>query len=113
MDNDLFEQVEALQKKLDISVSALRKTGQEMARTEMEYKMLVSTETLRLRDEGMPATLIDKVVQGLKHVAKAKFDWTVAETMYSANQDAINAYKLQLRLLDSQISREWSQAGRG
>ena len=30
------------------------------------------------------------------------------EAIYKANQEAINIYKLKIRLLENQISREWS-----
>lgn len=113
MESDLFQQIEHLQKKLDISVSSLRKTGQDMAEKERIYRMTYTAEVLKLRDQGMPVTLISNVAPGLKPVADAKYDYIVAEAMYSANQDAINSYKLQLRLLDAQLGREWSQAGRG
>ena len=31
----------------------------------------------------------------------------VAETIYEANKEAINTLKLQIRILDTQLSREW------
>lgn len=111
MDNDLYQQIESLRKKLDIAVSSLRKTGQDMAEKERKYRVTYTAETLKLRDQGMPVTLIANIVPGLQSVADAKFDYVVAESMYAANQDAINSFKLQLRLLDAQLEREWSRAG--
>lgn len=34
----------------------------------------------------------------------------LAETIYKANQEAINSIKLQLRLIEGQINREWGQS---
>ena len=55
----------------------------------------------------MAITLIDKTCYGIPSVAEARFKRDVAETVYKANLEAINSIKLQLRLLESQISREW------
>jgi hypothetical protein len=55
----------------------------------------------------MAVTLIDKVVFGIPEVAELRFQRDVAKVVYDANQDAINSIKLQLRLLDAQLSREW------
>ena len=35
------------------------------------------------------------------------FQRDVAKVMYETNQEHINTVKLQLRLLDNQIAREW------
>ena len=45
---------------------------------------------------------------GIPKVAEARFERDVAEAVYRANQEAINSLKLQLRLMDAQLSREWS-----
>ena len=111
MDNDLYLQIEQKQKELDVSIKSLRRTGQAKAQAEMDYKILLATETLKLREQGMPVGIIDKVVYGLPNVAQKRFERDTAEVVYSANQDAINSIKLTIRILDAQLSREWSQAG--
>ena len=35
-----------------------------------------------------------------------------AAALYKAQQEAINVKKLQLRIIEAQIEREWGQAGR-
>ena len=58
----------------------------------------------------MPVTLIQQVVYGVPEVAEKRFTRDVAEAVYHANQDAINSIKLQIRVIESQINREWSNA---
>ena len=60
----------------------------------------------------MAIGLIDKTCYGIPSVAEARFQRDVAEAVYRANQEAINSLKLQLRLIDSQINRDWNAAGR-
>lgn len=107
MSADMIMDVQALIAKLNTSIKMLRKTGTEFAEAERDYKILLSQESLRLKDSGMAVTLIDKAVYGIKKVAEARFRRDVAEATYKANQESINVLKLQIRILDNQIAREW------
>lgn len=72
---------------------------------EQKYKIALSEEALRLKNQGMAVTLIDKVIYG--RVAEQRFKRDTAEVMYKTAQENINSIKLQMRILDSQINREW------
>lgn len=58
----------------------------------------------------MPVTLIDKVIYGEEEVANLRFERDVAEAVYKANQESINVLKLNLRILEGTLQREWGQA---
>ena len=34
----------------------------------------------------------------------------IAQTLYDSSKEAINSYKLQIRIVQEQIQREWNQA---
>ena len=106
----LYNELQAKTKQLDISIKQLRTSGTEYAKAEKEYKVLLRQECLKLRDEGMAIGMIDKTCYGIPSVAEARFKRDVAEAVYKANLEAINSIKLQLRLLENQIQREWSQS---
>lgn len=110
---ELYEELESLTRQLEVSIKSLRKTGGDYAKAERDYKVLLRQECLRLRDEGMAIGMIDKTCYGIPSVAEARFKRDVAESIYRANQEAINSIKLRMRLIESQIQREWSVAGRG
>ena len=57
----------------------------------------------------MTVGMIDKTCYGIPSVAEARFRRDVAEAVYKANQEAINSLKLQMRLIESQINREWGK----
>ena len=57
----------------------------------------------------MAIGMIDKTCYGIPSVADARFKRDLAETVYKANQEAINSLKLQMRLIEGQISREWGK----
>jgi len=104
---DLYEQIQQKIKELEISIKSLRKTGTAFAEAERDYKVKLAEEALRLRDSGMAVGMIDKVCYGLQSVSTLRFKRDVADAVYKANLEAINSLKLQLRLLDAQLSREW------
>ena len=89
------------------SVKLLRKNGTAYAEAEKTYKILLRQECLKLRDEGMAIGMIDKTCYGIPSVAEARFNRDVAEAIYKANQEHINSVKLQLRLIENQINREY------
>jgi hypothetical protein len=107
MDYDLYSELQAKTKQLEVSIRQLRKSGTDYATAERDYKILLRQECLKLRDSGMAIGMIDKTCYGIPSVAEARFKRDVAEAVYKANQESINSLKLQLRLLDAQISREW------
>ena len=109
LDNELDQK----RKQLDASVLKLRESGTTYAQAERDYKVLLRQECLKLRDEGMAIGMIDKTCYGIPSVAEARFRRDIAEAVYKANQEAINSLKLQIRLIENQISREFGNSGNG
>ena len=110
---ELYEELEKKLRQLETSIKSLRKTGTEYAQCEMDYKVLLRQEVLKLRDEGTAIGIITLICYGIPSVAKARFKRDVSEVLYTANKEAIQAVKLQLRLIESQIQREYGIAGKG
>lgn len=104
---DLYNELESKIQELEVSIRSLRKTGNNYAEAERDYKILLRQEVLKLRDEGQAIGVITLTCYGIPSVAEARFKRDVAETIYKANLEAINSIKLQLRLLESQIQREY------
>lgn len=103
---DLINALNSETARLSQAVKLMAQYGKNRAKAEREYKVRLMQESLKLRDEGMPVTLIDKVVYG--KVAKERMDRDIAEAMYKTAQENINSIKLQIRVLDAQIAREWT-----
>jgi len=104
---DLYNELESKIQELEVSIRSLRKTGNNYAEAERDYKILLRQEVLKLRDEGQAIGVITLTCYGIPSVAEARFKRDVAETIYKANLEAINSIKLQLRLLENQIQREY------
>lgn len=108
---DLITELQNTIAMLQASIKSLKVTSQAYAKAEQEYKILLRQECLKLRDEGMAIGMITLTCYGIPSVAEARFKRDIADANYKANLEAIQSYKLQIRLLDNQISREWGMSG--
>lgn len=114
MFGDLYNELNNKINDLNISIKKLRETGTEFAEAERDYKITLRNEALKLRAEkGMPVTLIQQVVYGVPEVADKRFKRDVKEAIYNANQEAINSIKLQIRVIENQLNREYNISGKG
>ena len=104
---DLYNELQQKIKDLEVSIRQLRTSGTKYAEAERDYKVLLRQEVLKLRDEGTAIGVIDKICYGIPSVADARFKRDVSEAIYKANLEAINSIKLQMRLLEKQIKREY------
>ena len=104
---DLYQELQTKIKELEISIKQLRVSGTSFAQAEKDYKILLRSECLKLRDDGMAIGMIDKTCYGIPAVADARFKRDVAEAVYKDNMEAINSIKLQMRLIEGQLQREW------
>ena len=109
---DLFNELEAKTKELSISIKSLRKTGTEYAEAYTDYRIKLAQKLVELKDNGMPVTIAYDVARGDKEIAKAKYNEIVKEALYKANQEAIQSIKLQLKLLENQINRDFGLEGK-
>lgn len=105
---DYVNQIQELTKRLNTSVVKLRDYGRELAEAERVYKITLRQEALKLRSDGMAVTLINQIVYGIPEVAQKRFNRDIAETMHQTAIENIQSIKLQIRILESQLQREWT-----
>ena len=110
---DLYEEIQRLTNTLTQSIKLLRTNGVKLAEAERNYKVSLAKEALKMKADGMPVTLINQVIYGTKEVSELRFKRDVEQATYDANKEYINSCKLQLRLLEAQLEREWANAGKG
>ena len=104
---DLITELNLKTKQLDKGILDLRGNGSAYAEAERDYKVLLRQEVLKLRDERVAIGVIDKICYGIPSIAEARYKRDVCKTIYEANQEAINSLKLQIRIINEQIGREW------
>lgn len=106
---DLWNEIEEKTKLLDKAIKDLARNGYDLAEKERAYKIAVNKKALELRANDTPVTLINQVIYGYEDIAKLRFERDTADVKYNANQEYINTIKLQIRILESQLNREYSR----
>ena len=109
MSMDLINEMGAKSALLDKAIGQLGARGKAYAQAEHDYKVALSKRILVEREKGTPVTIISDICRGYTEIAKLRFERDVAEVSYDAAKEAINGYKLQIRILDAQIEREWGR----
>ena len=105
---DLINDIQILMDELTLSIKKLRQHGNALAEAERDYKIKLRQEALKLRvEDNFPVTLINQIIYGIPEVAERRYKRDIAKTLYDTKQEHINDTKLKLRLLESQIQREW------
>lgn len=110
---DLTNELNNLISKLDVSVKSLRKTGSEYAKAYTDYRVALAKELLILKEEGYAITLAGDIARGKPEIAKLKFKEISTEAIYKANQEAINSTKLQIKIIQEQLNKEFGASGKG
>ena len=109
--NDLIIQLERTKADLHKSMQLLRQNGNALAQAEQEYQIAKTQTVLKMKDDGCTITEIQLSIKGRPEVAPKLLERDIAKAMYDANMEHINVAKLELRILENQISREWNNAG--
>lgn len=105
---ELWQVIDDTQKELNQCLKSLRQNGIAYAKAEKDYKVKLRLEVLKLKDEGKPVTLIPYLAYGEKDVSDLREIRDICETTYKANQEALNVKKIELKLLQSQYEREYT-----
>lgn len=109
MSMDLFLEAQEKIKILDQTLSDLGRRGKEYAQAEREYRMALAKKILVGRDNKIPVTILSDLSRGDSHVADLKFERDCREAYYKTCLEGINVLKLELKMLDSQIDREYNR----
>lgn len=102
----LVIELDKQRKTLTNAIKILKQRGIDKAETEKNYRIAVAKEILRLRDEGIPVTIISDLVRGDKNIAELKMKRDIAETMYESCLQKIYQTKLELGIIERQMEVE-------
>ena len=105
---DLLQEMWRINELLTKALEQFKARGIEYAKSYANYRKLVAQELLRLKSDGMPVTIAYDIARGKEEVANAKQEEIINEALYKSCQEAINTYKLQIKILQEQINKEYS-----
>lgn len=106
--HDLINEIGQKSRLLDAAIRELGIRGRAYAQAEKDYRVAMARKILEERDKGTPVTIISDICRGHPEIAKLRFERDCSEVVYKSALEAINAMKLQIRVLDAQVGREWS-----
>lgn len=92
---------------MNTALKQLGKRGKEYARAKHEYQVALCKQILLERENGIPVTIVGDIARGRDEIASLRMQKDIAETVYKAAMEAINVYKIQVRVLENTIEREY------
>ena len=102
-----LQKLEELNNLLTSALSEYKKRGQDYAKAYKNYRVKVAQKLLQLKAEGMPVTISYDIARGDEEVANAKEQEIITECLYKSCQEAINTYKLQIKIIQAQINNDY------
>ena len=106
---EIWTELEEKRKLLDKAIESLANNGYDLAKKERDYKIAINKKALQLRAEDTPVTLINTIIYGYDDIAALRFNRDIAQVKYNSNLEYINTIKLQIRILENQIQREYGR----
>ena len=102
-----IQKMQELNTYLTTALAEYKKRGTDYAKAYKKYRVLLSQELLKLKAEGMPVTIAYDIARGTEQVANAKEQEIITECLYKSCQEAINTYKLQIKILQENINKDY------
>lgn len=103
----MWQEIEKNMQMLEKAVSEMRDRSKKLAEAEHNYRVALSQRLTELRAEGQPVTHLTDIARGEKKIASLRLARDIAEGLYDSSKEAINMYKLRIKILEGQFEREW------
>lgn len=97
----MHKRVISLNQELTEIIDELQPLAEKMCEKEKEYKIMLSQEVLKLRNEGLAVSLIKDVVAGLKGVAEAKFQRDFTKELFVITKEKLKGKIINIDSLRS------------
>ena len=107
---ELYTERDNLVRSMHTALKECAIRGTHLSKAEHDYKVALAKFVLTERAKGTPATLIKDIALGDEEVAGLRLKRDIAKSAYDTAKDAVNVYKLNVRLVENQIEREWGLA---
>lgn len=109
MGYDLVNELLFKTKELNKLVDDSNNYGQLLAKAERTYRISLATKLIELKASGVAATLCSDLARGDEIIAQLREERDKAEVWYKSSLEHIMASKLEVKILEGQIEREWTK----
>ena len=107
-EGNLLTTIEELTHSLDETIDMFLQAGLKLADAEAEYSICLRQKALVEKDAGVSVTFIDKFLRGDEEIAQKRKQRDICEAYRDTLKEKINSLKLQIRVVESQAQREWT-----
>ena len=111
-EHELMQQLQQKLSYLDDAVKQIKSRGSKKAETEQNYRVKLASTIAKLRANGESITLAKDMARGTEEVSQAKYEMEVADAEFRSVLEAIMVLKVQVKVIENQIEREWGQSKR-
>lgn len=109
----MWNEIETAINDLQKTLSNYKQYQKDYAEKEYQYRTALSKELVKLRAEGQAVTHLADIARGKEEIAKLRFNRDIAEGLVHSAEEGINFYKLKIRELEAQFSREYGNPRAG
>lgn len=92
---------------LDKALREIKPRGVELAEAEKDYRAALAAKILELRADKYPVTITPDLARGDPNVSELRFKRDCASALYKAAFEGINILKLSIKILESEIDRDF------
>lgn len=110
---DLYAELDELTDQLMAALETCRTAGCQLAENEAEYRKALRIEELDARERKVPVTIISDLCRGKEEIADLRQRRDCSEAIYKASFEALQVYKLRIRMVNEEINRVWTSGGIG
>lgn len=103
----MWNEIETAINELNKTLSEYKKYQKDYALKEYNYRTALSKRLIKLRAEGQAVTHLADIARGMDDIAKLRYERDIAEGLVKSAEEGINFYKLKIREMEAQHSREW------
>lgn len=106
--SDLLIELHELRRGMNQALRIAKERGMDLAEKEATYKVAKGKLVLCERENKTPVSVINDIVLGDPVISTLRKERDIAKVLYINAQEAINVRKLELRIVEAQLGREWN-----
>lgn len=103
----MWQEIEETMDDLKKTLSEYKNYQKDYALKEYHYRTALSKRLVELRAGGHAVTHLADIARGMDDIARLRFERDIAEGLVKSAEEGINFYKVRIRELEAQHSREW------
>ena len=100
----MWQDIEEAINDLNKTLSNYKEYQKDYAMKERKYRLV------QLRADGQAVTHLLDIAKGMEDIAGLRYDRDIAEGLVKSAEEGINFFKIKIKELEAQHSREWGAA---